>query len=991
MVPLFAAVWEGQISLATTEPNKFGSYMDMRRLFLIFLVALPIWVVAQKVSVAPPKVEKRPIQHEDAHRWRKIERPQVTPDGQWVVYWLTPVTEGDATVCLWSAATGKTIAFERGAEPQFSAEGHHLIFKIKPPLDTLKALRRRKVKGEDLPRDSLAIYTLKTGALWKVPDVLNFALPEKWSGWLAYRLEPVREGKTPKDTSATAAPKPKKEDAKENGSRLVLRELDTGREDTLPYVLEYRFARRALALLAACTGRDSALQAGVYRFDFAQHSWVPLFQTEKGKFAQLAWEEQGRRAAFLADLDTTKASLRPWALYYWLEGTPAARRIADAGSAFLPQTPERWNISEHTAVEFSEDGTLLYFGIVPPFPQPDTTLLPEEVVQVEVWAHTQPRAYTEMAKRLDAERRRGYPVVCHLESPAAEWPPPVRGFTVLGTDLSEWQFQPQRNAPLALGITEEPYAYLKQWEGDAPRDVYVVSLFDGSHQPVVQRQRCRPYLSPQARYVLWWQFADTAWYGWSAEVGRTVRLTDNRPVAFFNEKTDVPDYPNPYGLATWLTGDQGVLVYDRYDLWLLDPSGQVPLRRLTRGRETNTVYRYIRLDPEERAVVPDTRLLLHTTCEGSREEGYAWLDLKTGTITPWMSGPFRYSRSPLKAREADVLVFTKENYRTFPDLLRTTIPAPASATRTPVEQRISEANPQQKEYQWGSIEVFRWLSPAGDTLEGLLVKPEGFSPDRQYPLIVNFYERLSDELHQHRAPDYHRSQINYTAYASRGYVVFAPDIPYRIGYPGQSAYDAVVSGVTALVGRGFIDARRIGLQGHSWGGYQTAYIITRTNLFACAEAGAPVANMTSAYGGIRWESGLVRQFQYERQQSRIGGALWEYPMRYWENSPLFFLDRVQTPLLIMHNDKDGAVPWAQGIELYTALRRLGKAVWMLNYNDEPHWPIKLQNRADFQLRMQQFFDHYLLGTPKPRWMETGVLPAEKGIHQRLELLTPGQH
>ncbi|MEI2765532.1 MAG: prolyl oligopeptidase family serine peptidase [Dermatophilaceae bacterium] len=125
-------------------------------------------------------------------------------------------------------------------------------------------------------------------------------------------------------------------------------------------------------------------------------------------------------------------------------------------------------------------------------------------------------------------------------------------------------------------------------------------------------------------------------------------------------------------------------------------------------------------------------------------------------------------------------------------------------------------------------------------------------------------------------------------YASRGYLIFAPDIPYRTGYPGESAYDAIVSGVTALIDKGFVDPKRVALQGHSWGGYQAAYLVTRTNLFNCAEAGAPVANMTSAYGGIRWESGLSRAFQYEHQQSRIGGTLWEYPMRYLENSPLVF-------------------------------------------------------------------------------------------------------
>ena len=336
-------------------------------------------------------------------------------------------------------------------------------------------------------------------------------------------------------------------------------------------------------------------------------------------------------------------------------------------------------------------------------------------------------------------------------------------------------------------------------------------------------------------------------------------------------------------------------------------------------------------------------------------------------------------RFGIKAEKSDALVFSRQNYHTFPDL-QYIIPVRGVG----VGQLISNANPQQAEYRWGNIERVRWTSLSGETLEGLLVKPDDFDPKKQYPMLVNFYEKLSDGLHIHRAPDVHRSTINYTMYASRGYLVFAPDIPYRTGYPGESAYNAVVSGVTALLDKGFVDRNRIAMQGHSWGGYQAAYIVTKTNLFVCAEAGAPVANMTSAYGGVRWESGLIRQFQYERQQSRIGGTLWEYPMRYLENSPLFSLDKVQTPLLILHNDKDGAVPWYQGIELFSGLRRLGKPAWMLNYNDEPHWPLKLQNRIDFQTRLQQFFDYYLQGAPMPKWMERGVSPMEKGIRQGLE-------
>lgn len=246
-------------------------------------------------------------------------------------------------------------------------------------------------------------------------------------------------------------------------------------------------------------------------------------------------------------------------------------------------------------------------------------------------------------------------------------------------------------------------------------------------------------------------------------------------------------------------------------------------------------------------------------------------------------------------------------------------------------------------------------------------------------MIVYFYEKESDNLHQHVAPQPLRSAIHRTTYTSDGYLVFIPDIVYRIGFPGESAYNCILPGVTSLIAKGFVDEKNIGIQGHSWGGYQTAFILTRTNMFKAAEAGAIVANMISAYGGIRWESGLSRMFQYEHEQSRIGGTLWEKPMHYLENSPIFFADKIETPLLLLHNDADGAVPWYQGIEMYMALRRLNKQVWMLNYNGEPHWPVKRENRLDFQIRMKGFFDHQLKGAPMPGWMKDGVPALEKGV------------
>jgi len=264
-----------------------------------------------------------------------------------------------------------------------------------------------------------------------------------------------------------------------------------------------------------------------------------------------------------------------------------------------------------------------------------------------------------------------------------------------------------------------------------------------------------------------------------------------------------------------------------------------------------------------------------------------------------------------------------------------------------------------------------WNSLDGLPLEGVLIKPANYQPGRRYPVIVYFYERMSQRLFEFNEPVVNH-RPSFSVYTSAGYAIFLPDVVFDIGHPGYSATKCLVPGVQKLIDMGIADPKAIGLHGHSWSGYETAFVITQTNIFAAAIAGAPVANMTSAYGGIRWESGLARQFQYEETQSRIGGSLWEYPERYIENSPLFFADRVETPLLIMHGDEDGAVPWYQSIELYLAMRRLGKDCIFLEYRGEPHHPQKYPNKLDYSIRMMQYFDHYLKGEPAAEWISKGV-------------------
>ena len=331
-----------------------------------------------------------------------------------------------------------------------------------------------------------------------------------------------------------------------------------------------------------------------------------------------------------------------------------------------------------------------------------------------------------------------------------------------------------------------------------------------------------------------------------------------------------------------------------------------------------------------------------------------------------------------KAETNDTVIFTRSTFQRFPDVW-------ASTLAFGKIRQISRANPQQLNYRWGSAELTEWKSADGQTLQGIVYKPEDFDPQQKYPLLVYFYERSSDGLHRYSSPASSRSIINFSFYVSRGYVLFVPDIPYKTGYPGKSAENAVLPGIQHVVKQGFIDEKAIGVQGHSWGGYQIAHLVTRTNIFAAAEAGAPVSNMTSAYGGIRWSSGMSRMFQYERTQSRIGDTLWNARDLYLENSPLFHADKIETPLLILHNDKDGAVPWYQGIELFVAMRRLSKPAWLINYNGEGHGVSQDQNRRDWSVRMQQFFDHYLKGEPAPKWLTEGVPATEKGKSLGLEL------
>jgi dipeptidyl aminopeptidase/acylaminoacyl peptidase len=942
----------------------------MKNLLLCLFAMVFVQSLAQKKTAAQPvPIQKKALDHTVYDAWKEITYKAITPDGKYAAFTVNP-QDGDGKVVFYNLDNNQQDSVKRADNISLSWDSKYAVFKIKPQQKLVKDLRRQKKKKEDLPLDSLGVYSFQSRKAEKIQDVKSFKMPEKSGGWLAYLSEPTKEVKSKSDANKTDAPKadpPKKakkvkKNSEENGHTLVLRKLDGTSKISYGYVKEYVFAKYGQALLFTSTGNDSTMKAGVYWHDLVSGKLTALHEGKpKFKYKGLAVSEDGTKAAFLFDNDTTKAQVRHFELFHWEPSMTKATLLDVTHSLSLPLN---WIVSEHFTPQFSKNGQKVYFGAAPPPLVQDTTLLTEEIVQVEVWGGNDEYIYPQQLKRLDNEKKRSYMAVVDFDSSYVA--------AIATPEIPDVELGDEGNATVALVTTNKPYRKETTWDQSNFSDFYLFDTHTRSMKVVAQQVGGNARLSPKAKYAFWFNEADTAWYSHRAGSDSVLEIIHPKKKIFVDEENDSPDYANEYGAAGWTTNDAQLLVYDRYDIWALDPKNKKQPTNLTKtGRQTKTVFRYVRLDPEERNLDPNKDWILSAFDETTKASGYYKFSMKTGALTKLVMDNVRFS-GVVKARQADKLLFNRETFREFPDVWTTNL----SFTNP---KKISDANPQMKNYYWGTVEMVSWKSLDNIPLQGLLYKPEGFDPKKKYPMMVYYYEKESDRIHAHVVPSPGRASINYSLYVSDGYIVFVPDIVYKIGYPGQSAYNAIIPGVESLTKLGFIDEKNIGIQGHSWGGYQNAYLITRTNMFKAAEAGAMVTNMTSAYGGVRWETGISRMFQYEHTQSRLGATLWEKPNLYLENSPLFTADKINTPLLTMHNDADGAVPWYQGIEMYMAMRRLNKPVWMLNYNGEGHGLTKRENRLDLQIRMKQFFDHYLKGAPIPPWMKEGLPAIQKGI------------
>ncbi|RYY97311.1 MAG: S9 family peptidase [Chitinophagaceae bacterium] len=512
----------------------------------------------------------------------------------------------------------------------------------------------------------------------------------------------------------------------------------------------------------------------------------------------------------------------------------------------------------------------------------------------------------------------------------------------------------------ALAVTDEPYRRDRQWDPLARRDAFLVRLSDGVRTTVARSTAAEFQLSPGNRFVLWFDQERQHWFTYEIASGRTTRIDNGISEALANHDADLLMAPEPYGAGEWEKDDRSVLLQGRLGVWLADPTGSSPARLLT-GRGSALRFRYYTNLQERPAFGTGDTLLFLAQDTLTKEAGF-FARTASGDAAPTrlLFGPYTFGFPGMARANGRLLLSfgSTDFYGLF------------SSTDFIHFDTVYRLNPQQASVNWYRTRVVRWKDRKGRALEGLLFLPENFDGNRKYPLLTWIYESgNAGNRFLHVVPRWTGSIINYAFYASQGYAVFLPDIRYRTGAPGESAYEAVMGGIDHLQREGWVDSTRLGLQSHSWGGYQVAYIVTRTNRFKAAAAGAVVANMTSAYGGLRTILGESRQWIYEKHQSRIGATLWEAPGRYIRNSPLFAADKIRTPLLLVHGEADGVVPFAQSVEFFTALKRLQRPAWLLAYPGETHVLSRPANQKDMSTRMFGFFEHYLKGRPAPEWMK----------------------
>ena len=891
----------------------------------------------------------------DYGKWETLGAGSLSPDGKWLAYEIRR-TSGDGELRIAPVAGGKTQAAPFCSAAAFSSDSRWLACST-----TLSEAEQDKLRKAHKPiQTKLTTVELASGATSTLDDVQSFAFAGD-GPYLAFRKYPP----APAEPGGTAAGGGRggrggrggdsEKERDPEGSVMLVRNLATGVDTTFGNVTNYSWQDKG-SNLAMTIGVDGRTGNAIQVFDPRTGS-LRVLDNGPALFTALTWRKESSDLAALRSVKNEAYDGESYLALAWKNLGDKLTTKVDA--------PQR--IVSTRAPQWSQDGSTVYLGVAFWPAKIEVKKSDDDPATVEVWHWKDVNVISEQKLTAARDRDRNAPAAWHLST----------GKLVQLSDNVKEDVRLPRTGSRALALDGVPYQDDAMF-GRNFVDVFKVDLDTGARTAVAKHLTPPVEFSPGGRYAL--NFREGDFWVYDLDSGASRNLTKDSKLALTNKENDYPVSQKPaYGIAGWTKSDRSVIVYDTNDLWEIAADGSAKAKRLTDGAAEDIRYRYVRISAagavggrggrggaaSNEAIDLDKPVYLSMEGRWTKKTGYAVL--QAGKVHRAIYAD-KAVRGLEKAKDVDVFAYQAGAWDDSPNFF--------AGADLKAARQASETNPFASQYAWGKAELVDFRNSHGDRLQGALYYPARYEKGKQYPMIVQIYEIESNQLHNWTAPS-ERATYNPAVWTQHGYFVFRPDIVFKPREPGISALDCVTSGLKQVLESGMIDAKHVGLTGHSWGGYETTFIVTHSNLFAAGAVGGALTNLSSSVGEIYWNTGAPETNHVEVSQERMQVPLYEDPQAYIRNSATFVANKLAAPLLMEVGDHDGASDWHQDIEFYNAARRAGRPCLMLVYEGENHAVAQKANQIDYHRRINAWFDHYLKGAPAEPWMTKGVSVLER--------------
>lgn len=955
----------------------------IRILFLFLLVPMAIRVEAQ---------QKPALSWKEVSKWNYI-RPGsnvLSPDGQWMA-WTTGPTEGDLQVIIRKTTDTSKFVFPIGATMNpiaFSRDSKFAAFKVSAKDAEVKAAK----KTMKPTYDKLMLVSLPGNVKTTFERVKSFSFSADAPEWLAIQFSAAENA--PKDKDAA------------KGTDLLLYNLGTKKSFNLGSVSEYAFNKSGsqLAYTVDANGQNGN---GVFLRDM-KTGLITALDNDKSVYKNLNWNENGDAFALIKSNknDAYKDDV------YTVIGI---NKIAGENSnkvlfSGLDKTgfPKGMGINAYSNPYWSDDQATLFFGIntlekkdakTADLKKDSTLKSKSAAIDTTSKAKADPKAIAKADiekpdmiiwnwkdKRLQSAQQ-----TQEMRDKNYSFLSAYRVADQRFVQLADSNMRNVSTAPkgiYAVGYDNSNYELMSNLDGQSYTDVYLINLATGAKKKIFDKMystgRGGLSMAPNGKWASF--YSDGAYYSMDLETGTQYNLTGKIKSSFIDELDDHNVTKPATPSLGWSADSKFVLIKDNYDLWKISADGKnvTPLSGNWK-KSRQMVQNRFRIYEDEKGTDLNKDQYFGVFNAETKKAGLGILEKGKSDIRILFMDDHAYGGFT-KAKDAGTFVYTREDNQTAPEYYV------SNAANLSVPQQLTKNAPDQGKYAWSSgVKLIKYLSANGDSLQAALYLPANYVAGKSYPTITYIYERLTDNLNAYTTPAFPSGGFNKALYTSNGYAVLMPDIKYKLNDPGMSAVACVVPAVKAAIATGIVDEKKVAIHGHSWGGYQTSFLITQTNIFKAAAAGAPLTDMVSMYSLIYWNSGGTNQAIFEASQGRLTPGYWDNWDAFTRNSPIYHIKNVQTPLLLLHNDKDGAVDYTQGIEYYNGLRRLNKPVVMITYRGENHGIAKLPNRKDYAVRMMEYFDYQLKDKPAPDWWAKGVNRLDMEKHLEGRAFDPGDY